>query len=66
MIRGPKTRAEAEGWEYQRDFLNTEARWWPRDCAWELPSGYQCRHGQGHGPEGLWCKKDAMMAEATE
>lgn len=64
MIRGPKTRAEVEGWEYGVGLRTYR----PGLCAAEASSPHakwspQCLHKPGHGPEGLWCKQHAKMAE---
>ena len=74
MIRGPKTRAEAEGWRYGR-----RTAWNPKGVAYDAsrcaaavcqPPHYfdefQCSRKPGHGPEKLWCKQHAKMAEVLE
>jgi hypothetical protein len=63
MMSGPQARAGAEGWRYWGFGPSTAARWNPGDCAWEISAGVQCARRAGHGPEKLWCKQHAKMAE---
>ena len=78
MIHGPKTRAEAEGWRYKLlphpaeerwSYTQVTARYSRALCAWSVhrwAGEVQCSRAPGHGPEGLWCKQHAKMAEVTE
>ena len=69
-VSGPKTRAEAEGWEYILLDNNPRVvgRYSHNLCAWALQANAwlgerQCARKPGYGPEGLWCKQHAKMAE---
>jgi len=67
VISGPKTRAEAKGWRYERPPYTDVYHAWM--CAWSTSDhgrAYQCSRDPGHGPEGLWCKQHAKMAEEEE